>query len=388
MFEYSDNIKEEVNSIMDKLTLPHGKIMYYGTYGSAIQNVSKYPSDIDCKHYIMVRNFSSEQIERIASQIQDLFKRIKEMKDVYFEHYICGIDYRFFLYYEVEDGKVTKFNPTIFRNKYKNLLEEKIITPSEFDEINELIKDKPSVVDMAVLTSTIQEYYTIKWTIDEIISGTKTLRGDKVITLGGILGLRKTLNVYSLTTKINDYYINIEVAYRICKRNMEGKLDCLIDRKEMNNTHDSLIRNIIIKNKYFKGIKRIRSIFGNMMYQDNITEEQKQELHKIRTDIAKLYNQDIGKKSQSLSLLKTLYGLKDKLSEGDFTSAAKKLFCDLKQNNLHDVEIPDEMSSLNTNNIIKKVMKELEDIINTEAKGILQKYLPFYKLFTNFNFQI
>ena len=241
---------------------------------------------------------------------------------------------------------------------------------------------------MAVLTSTIQEYYTIKWTIDEIISGTKTLRGDKVITLGGILGLRKTLNVYSLTTKINGYYINIEVAYRICKRDMEGKLECLIDRKEMNNTHDSLIRNIIIKNKYFKGIKRIRSIFGNMMYQDNITEEQKKELHKIRTDIAKLYNQDIGKKSQSLSLLKTLYGLKDKLSEGDFTSAAKKLFCDLKQNNLHDVEIPDEMSSLNTNNIIRKVMKELEDIINSEAKHILKQYLPFYKLFTNFNFEI
>ena len=387
MFEYSDNIKEEVNSIMDKLTLPHGKIMYYGTYGSAIQNVSKYPSDIDCKHYIMVRNFSSEQIERIASQIQDLFKRIKEMKDVYFEHYICGIDYRFFLYYEVEDGKVTKFDPTIFRNKYKNLLDEKIITPSEFEEINELIKDNPSVVDMAVLTSKIQEYYTIKWTIDEIISGTKTLRGDKVITLGGILGLRKTLNVYSLTTKINDYYINIEVAYRICKKDMEGKLECLIDRKEMNNTHDSLIRNIIIKNKYFKGIKRIRSIFGNMMYQDNITEEQKK-LHKIRTDIAKLYNQDIGKKSQSLSLLKTLYGLKDKLSEGDFTSAAKKLFCDLKQNNLHDVEIPDEMSSLNTNNIIRKVMKELEDIINSEAKDLLKQYLPFYKIFTNFNFKI
>ena len=72
------------------------------------------------------------------------------MKDVYFEHYICGIDYRFFLYYEVEDGKVTKFDPTIFRNKYKNLLDEKIITPSEFEEINELIKDNPSVVDMAV----------------------------------------------------------------------------------------------------------------------------------------------------------------------------------------------------------------------------------------------
>ena len=60
----------------------------------------------------------------------------------------------------------------------------------------------------------------------------------------------------------------------------------------------------------------------------------------------------------------------------------------MKQNNLHDVEIPDEMSSLNTNNIIRKVMKELEDIINSEAKDLLKQYLPFYKIFTNFNFKI
>ena len=389
MFEYSDNIKEEVNRIINLIRLPHGKIEFYGTFGSAMQKISKYPSDVDCKHYITVRNFGYNQMDRIANQLQELFQRIKGMNDIKFEHYILGIDYRFFLYFEIEDGKVSKFDPDFYRIKYKNLFDEKIITEDEYNKINNLIKDNPSIIEMTLLSSHMQNYYYIKWSLDEIIAGTKTLRGGKVITLTNILGLRKSINLYSLTAKVDEYYINFEIALKICMKNDNNEFECLYSRVEDDtNQIRSLVRNVIIKNHYFKGLKRLRSSLGNIMFDSNLSDEQKEQIHKIRTDIAKLYNQDIGKKSQSLSLLKTLYGLKDKLSEGDFTSAAKKLFCDLKQNNLHDVEIPDEMSSLNTNNIIRKVMKELEDIINKEAKNLLKQYLPFYKLFTNFNFQI
>ena len=101
-----------------------------------------------------------------------------------------------------------------------------------------------------------------------------------------------------------------------------------------------------------------------------------------------MYNQDIGKKSQSLSLLKILYGLKDKILEDDFVGCAKIIFNDLNENNLYTVKIPDQMSFLNTNNIVKKVISELEEIVNNEAKTILKKYLLLYKIFTNFNFEI
>ena len=188
--------------------------------------------------------------------------------------------------------------------------------------------------------------------------------------------IRKDFNNFKKSLEKRSIEIDISNLEQLDKKNRE-----LIQKKESLEQEKKEISKSKDKSLFEKSKKLSQEI-------DNITEEQKKELHKIRTDIAKLYNQDIGKKSQSLSLLKTLYGLKDKLSEGDFTSAAKKLFCDLKQNNLHDVEIPDEMSSLNTNNIIKKVICELEDIINTEAKGILKKYLPFYKIFTNFNFEI
>ena len=127
-------------------------------------------------------------------------------------------------------------------------------------------------------------------------------------------------------------------------KNDNNEFECLYSRVEDDtNQIRSLVRNVIIKNHYFKGLKRLRSSLGNIMFDSNLSDEQKEQIHKIRTDISKLYNQDIGKKTQSLSLLKTLYGLKDKLTEGDFVGAAKTIFTDLNKNKLHDVEIPDEM---------------------------------------------
>ena len=52
--------------------------------------------------------------------------------------------------------------------------------------------------------------------------------------------------------------------------------------------------------------KDCQSSLGNIMFDSNISDEKKEQIHKIRTDIAKLYNQDIGKKTQSLSLLKVV----------------------------------------------------------------------------------
>ena len=83
-----------------------------------------------------------------------------------------------------------------------------------------------------------------------------------------------------------------------------------------------------------------------------------------------------------------MYSIKNKILEDDFVGAAKIILNDLNENNLHTIKIPDEMSFLNTNNIVKKVISELEEIINNEAKTILKKYLLLYKIYTNFNFEI
>ena len=385
MFEYSDDINKEVQKIMKLITLHHGKIEYYGTYANAMKKISKYPCDIDCKQFILVRDFSYNQMDRIAKQIQELFKKINEIDYLYFQHYILGIDYRFYIHYIINNGKIEEYNPNYYRNKFKKLFDEKIINEEEYNKFFSLIKDEPSLIEITNLMTHAKKYYIIKWSINEIIAGEKKLRGDKVVTFTNLLRLRKNYHVYSITAKIDKYYINFELAFRICMKNKHNELECLIDRKEHEHFYESLIRNIVIKKHYFKALKRLRSSLGNLIFKTNIDKEQKRKIHNVRQDIIKIYNQDIGKKTQCLSLLKTLQELKSKISEEEYKNSSLVLFNGLNNHKLYKVDI---QSDFNPYNLVNLVIKNLSEDINVEAKKHLRKYLKVYATFTNFYFEI
>jgi hypothetical protein len=149
--------------------------------GSQKFKVHKYPGDIDIFEKIQECCNLDIATKKISEKIQKIAKNIKNTPNTFLGDFKAGIDQRFFIDIgKVADNTVVDYNPNKIRNLLKFIHSKKYLTDSEFEELMELVVDKPDLSEFEQLFDKLRSYYIVRWSLDDLIKGYKIIRNKKI----------------------------------------------------------------------------------------------------------------------------------------------------------------------------------------------------------------
>jgi hypothetical protein len=256
---------EDVQHVLDTLFIKapydnkQNKIFVVGSYSFRIQ---PFPSDIDCMNiFLMKETPIDKMIDLFIKKIQDMAKLIKQSKDIYFMDFKAGTDYRYFPsdyeLYEIDDklifeaskdklninsklifrqndligelrtGKIKNYNYKKLKAFTTNLISKKMIKGEDAKILLDNIKPKIDFSNMETIYATLKEYFTIRWTIKDILNGSKELRDGTIMTLKQALmqyGNKDNVVKIDVASYINNRWLEISNIYIIAQENMHKNL--------------------------------------------------------------------------------------------------------------------------------------------------------------------
>lgn len=185
-----EGLSQETNDILriitiDPETFPVGSFKY---------RAHRYPGDIDIFEQVKVCCTKQNATKEIANKIINLAIKISNASNrgVFFGDFKAGIDDR----YKIDigkieaslrspDAKVIGYNGSMVRRNLQNLLDSKLITPEEHSNLISLTPLKDITPDQwEKLYEALRKFFVIRWKIDELIAGQKTIGPDnKLIKL-------------------------------------------------------------------------------------------------------------------------------------------------------------------------------------------------------------
>lgn len=148
--------------------------------GSYIYRVQRYPGDIDLTDTIIkVKKGKSDPIGQLVKSIQDIIIRIKKEilgktnfflgdikigMDRDYKQLIKGIG-------EIKSGRIVGYNYSKSIKELNRLKRKKLIASKDYDEIKELLKKKPSLLDFELLLKKFNDLVVYRWRGSEIVRG-------------------------------------------------------------------------------------------------------------------------------------------------------------------------------------------------------------------------
>lgn len=313
-------------------------IQLHGTFAS--KNV-KYISDIDMELHILYQNDKKQMINFIKTLIDKLVE-----DGFIFTNFLSGLDPRLNMPFKImKDGSVKDYNQQIVKNIVINAVESGILTKNEEREISKYIIPNPNWEQAQKILNLIEDKNKIGWTMEEIEKGVKKHFGREFKLIDTII----TENFPDVFTMIMPYdgnkYINVDITFMIVgfknveegKRYFannstknyieyrEGKI-ILNDRmREITTLHfyHGFFKNIV-EMKYFKALKRLRTILANCLHKhvekfDNTNRKCKDNkyrhlIYNVREEIRELSNGELGAYNQFKNRLGILnYMMEQKL---------------------------------------------------------------------------
>lgn len=291
-------------------------IFFHGSFSKKVYgNQVTYATDIDLDYYLMYED-NKDEIVKFQMKILDFFLS----KNMLFYECVYGKDERFMFDIDVKkNGKIYNYKPKIIRKKLTDLYKKKIITKDELDEVLDYIveltnSDIDNLIAIERLKFKLDNFINISWTLEDIKEG-KTTHYKKVFNLtdftikylfrltfiyeyvkGNYIFIDTPLRIFSLPEKFKNKLNTIEDLHSIITDN--AKLYGDDDRLTNLFLYHGIFKNYI-KEKYFKVLKRMRSLIShslNSKYENknNIynrilkKEEHREYLYDIRSDIDKL----------------------------------------------------------------------------------------------------
>jgi hypothetical protein len=153
--------------------------------GSYKYQAYKYPNDVDLRCYYKVELEKFSASKYYTKRLQAIFKQLLAYQKVAIVDFKAGIDQR-----------------------YSNIKSSKELTRELFtsEEIAELSTLTPKEFKVA-----IKEYYTIRWTPEEVIAGVKVKNG-RSVTLAGAIAQNAIVKL-DVITWVLDRFLSIECFY-------------------------------------------------------------------------------------------------------------------------------------------------------------------------------
>ena len=162
---------------LDKKTFPVGSFKY---------KAHRYPGDIDIFEPVKACCTEESASEAIANKLKTLAKEISKRKSVYLGDFKAGLDHRYYL--------APNTNPKLYLDR---LRKQDLLTADEYQEGLTLRGEN--------LDEFVRRFYVIRWNLEELVAGIKTLRGNVTLTLADALRA-KTIVKIDLWAPINGNY--------------------------------------------------------------------------------------------------------------------------------------------------------------------------------------
>lgn len=269
----------------------------HGTYASGLVDTV---SDVDVTNYIEIKDPKKESA-KYAKEIQTIMKNIS-LNDKFIIHKLAltGIDMRFHFDYKINPNyTIGNYNYDEIKKRMSDLYKKKVLTKDEFEDIDSKIIKKPTMNEFLILYGKIHKLLHIDWTVEEVLKGSKIIRGGIKINLKDSIMQYYSGNAASLKLVIEyepGKYMQMDCARSFYTPNYKNNEIIFWNDITRGNIEDWVFKDIfkeMQKKRYLKVIKRLRTLLTSYIYENKktkVTIEDMAKIKKVRYHIRKLYD--------------------------------------------------------------------------------------------------
>jgi hypothetical protein len=206
--------------------------------GSFKWKVHRYPSDIDIFEPVKECCDPRSASKAIAKKFQSMAKKIKSTKGVFLGDFKAGLDKRYY----VDMAKFGDFDSKKVQAQINKLREQNLISNEEFKKMSNLVKSAgKKLEDWEELNDMIRKYYIVRWNLNELERGFKTLPKNVKLSLEDAIQ-HKTIVKIDLWADDGSGYNEITNFFLIVARNKDGKETIL--NQELGNYVENIEKDI------------------------------------------------------------------------------------------------------------------------------------------------
>lgn len=190
--------------------------------GSFKYRAHRYPGDIDIMERIKACCNKETALKSIVVKIQDIARQVDERPDIFLGDFKAGLDARYKLDIgELDNGKIINYDSKKIIKDLTDLRSANLLTEKEYENLQKLVKSKPTIDDFEELYDALRKYYVVRWTVPEILEGQKLLRDGSKITLAEALSQDSIVKI-DLWAKIDGRYNEVTNYFLIIQLDEEG----------------------------------------------------------------------------------------------------------------------------------------------------------------------
>lgn len=254
------------NQVLDEIKIvSYNKKEHAQPFGSYIYRLQKYPGDIDLLENVNECGdhpckSKDELIKSFKKKFQKIVKEVIKKRGHYYSEIKCGLDERYLI--KIGDMHKGIFVPNKdLHLKIQKLYREELLPENEFEIIMGILeKSNNNADDYDIISTIIREHYILRWSAKEIISGIKSLPGNKKITLEKALEY-DTLCKIDMITLVNGRFTEITNVYGLGYYDKAGNLHLL------NYTADPAtlpleVEKLYYSNKFYSPFKMVKRMFS------------------------------------------------------------------------------------------------------------------------------
>ena len=261
--------------IIDSMAFKSDNVKIVGTAGT---KATLYPGDFDLFETVKANNLT-----KLMNEFQIKAANIEEMKNVYLGDIKLG-EYEEYdilknMYYT--KNQAVGYNKAECQEHLKVLHKLKVVSKGDYEQGQKLLVSNPSELQFNRMKHFFK-FHILRWTIDEILQGYKTLHNKKISLVEALQtpALFK-LDVIGFT---RDKFMEFSIIYDVRNEHNERVNNYRVNVKE---SLENDIKNYISTGKYYKALKRY---YSKLKYEHK---HNKQNLNEMK-DLIKFFNSQVG----------------------------------------------------------------------------------------------
>jgi hypothetical protein len=278
--DYPEDYPSDAIDILDAMSM--GDAIHL--VGSMSIRSQQYAGDYDGYEVVEMKGSIKECVRELRERFQSNIKKLRSMKNVFIGDVKAGVIEPWRVIPRtaiVKDDKIVGYNSVACKRRVADLLQQRIITESEAQEANTLLKDNPTLGEFLFAKSEIK-FHILRWTVAEILADSKALRGGGSITLEEAFQTPGITKVDVIALVQNNRFTDFSVIY-------EFRVNGKILNPETINIKVSLMESIIAyeaEGNYFKVLKRLFAL--SKLKNDKKTLEELNDI--LNSDLGRLYH--------------------------------------------------------------------------------------------------
>lgn len=190
-------------------------------FGSYNYSACLYPGDIDLHQEVKYHGTRERVIELFHKAYVRTIKEIHATPDHFVGETKSGYDYRFALEIgKLINGKILSFNDEKVKSQLSLLFDNNLLDDDEYQHMINLVNNI-NVDNHDELREILRNLFTVRWSYEEVIKGSKVMRGGLIKSFNDALN-DKTLIKFDIHLQIGGKYIEMSNHFMVIQIHKDG----------------------------------------------------------------------------------------------------------------------------------------------------------------------